>query len=259
MDFQDLESLWIEFQHSPANQELRNRLVEAYLPLVNYNAERIWARLPEGVELDDLISAGVFGLMDAIDAFDLSRGVRFETYGVPRIRGAILDYLRSLDWVPVHVRQMARKLRDAAESLQARLGRKPDDNELSEELHISLPELARMVSEVRAAKLLGFDEKWHSDRCYTGAPAIDPLEDQTAEERAQRIQQGGLPLRVATGLNRTERMVIILHCYEELTFREVGRCLDLPESRVEEIFRSLQRRLGHLLPRRPTDFEPRSG
>ncbi|MGD0899296.1 MAG: sigma factor, partial [Thermoguttaceae bacterium] len=88
---EDVEQLWIEFKQDITNQELRNRLVELYLPLVKYNGERIWSRLPEGVELDDLISAGVFGLMDAIDAFDLSRGVKFETYCVPRIRGAMLD------------------------------------------------------------------------------------------------------------------------------------------------------------------------
>ncbi len=110
---EDVEQLWIEFKADITNQELRNRLVEIYLPLVKYNGERIWARLPEGVELDDLISAGVFGLMDAIDAFDLSRGVKFETYCVPRIRGAMLDELRTMDWVPRLVRSKASKLNEA--------------------------------------------------------------------------------------------------------------------------------------------------
>ena len=102
-----------------SNQELRNRLVEMYLPLVKYNGERIWARLPEGVELDDLISAGVFGLMDAIDAFDLSRGVKFETYCVPRIRGAMLDELRTMDWVPRLVRSKASKLNEAVKNARS--------------------------------------------------------------------------------------------------------------------------------------------
>ena len=99
--------------------ELRNQLVEHYLPLVKYNAERIWARLPDGVDLDDLISAGVFGLMDAIDAFDLERGVKFETYCVPRIRGAMLDELRTMDWVPRLVRSKHTKLEEARKSLEA--------------------------------------------------------------------------------------------------------------------------------------------
>ena len=104
--------------HQPTD-ELRNRLVEHYLPLVKYNAERIWSRLPDGVELDDLISAGVFGLMDAIDAFDLDRGVKFETYCVPRIRGAMLDELRTMDWVPRLVRSKASKMEEARKALEA--------------------------------------------------------------------------------------------------------------------------------------------
>ena len=102
----DVPQLWRDYRARPT-VELRNQLVENYLPLVKYNAERIWSRLPEGVDLDDLISAGVFGLMDAIDAFDLERGVKFETYCVPRIRGAMLDELRTMDWVPRLVRSKA--------------------------------------------------------------------------------------------------------------------------------------------------------
>ena len=134
---EDVEQLWIEFKQDLTNQELRNRLVEIYLPLVKYNGERIWSRLPEGVELDDLISAGVFGLMDAIDAFDLSRGVKFETYCVPRIRGAMLDELRTMDWVPRLVRSKASKLNEAVKNLEARLGRQPNENELASEMGIA--------------------------------------------------------------------------------------------------------------------------
>ena len=96
----DVPQLWRDYRANPTSIAMRNQLVERYLPLVKYNAERIWQRLPDGVDLDDLISAGVFGLMDAIDAFDLERGVKFETYCVPRIRGAMLDELRTMDWVP---------------------------------------------------------------------------------------------------------------------------------------------------------------
>ena len=102
----DVTRMWQEYRANPT-VEIRNILIEKYLPLVKYNAERIWARLPDGVELDDLMSTGVFGLMDAIDAFDLGRGVKFETYCVPRIRGAMLDELRTMDWVPRLVRSKA--------------------------------------------------------------------------------------------------------------------------------------------------------
>src|SRR5471030_439014 len=127
---EEMQLLWEAFKADPNNQDMRNRLVEIYLPLVKYNGERIWSRLPEGVELDDLVSAGVFGLMDAIDAFDLNRGVKFETYCVPRIRGAMLDELRTMDWVPRLVRSKASKLNEAMKTLDTRLGRQPTEAEL---------------------------------------------------------------------------------------------------------------------------------
>src|SRR6184192_2682157 len=122
----DVPQLWQDYRAHPT-VELRNQLVERYLPLVRYNAERIWSRLPEGVELDDLISAGIFGLMDAIEAFDTTRGVKFEIYCVPRIRGAMLDELRTMDWVPRLVRSKASKLNEATKQLEARLGRHPTE------------------------------------------------------------------------------------------------------------------------------------
>src|SRR4029077_872318 len=134
----DIQELWRKVKTDLSNQELRNRLVEQYLPLVKYNGERIWARLPEGVELDDLVSAGVFGLMDAINAFDLTRGVKFETYCVPRIRGAMLDELRTMDWVPRLVRSKASKLNEGLKTLEAKLGRSPNENELAEHMGLNL-------------------------------------------------------------------------------------------------------------------------
>ena len=126
---EEIAEVWQQYKKDPSRKELRNRLVEQYLPLVKYNGERIWSRLPDGVELDDLISAGVFGLMDAINAFDMDRGVKFETYCVPRIRGAMLDELRSMDWVPRLVRSKASKLNEAVKTLEARLGRSPSEGD----------------------------------------------------------------------------------------------------------------------------------
>src|ERR671929_861098 len=140
----DVPQLWRDYRTEPT-VELRNQLVELYLPLVKYNAERIWSRLPEGVELDDLISAGVFGLMDAIDAFDLNRGVKFETYCVPRIRGAMLDELRTMDWVPRLVRSKASKMEAARKEAEAELGRPPRPDELAAKLGITLEEYHKML------------------------------------------------------------------------------------------------------------------
>src|SRR5947209_11890796 len=142
----DVQQLWHDYRAQPTT-ELRNQLVEQYLPLVRYNAERIWSRLPEGVDLDDLISAGVFGLMDAIDAFDLERGVKFETYCVPRIRGAMLDELRTMDWVPRLVRSKASKLEEARKSLEAQHGRPPRPDEMAERMGVSIEEFEHLVGE----------------------------------------------------------------------------------------------------------------
>src|SRR5437588_4658820 len=155
----EIDEVWKGYKADPTNKEYRNLLVENYLPLVEYNGERIWARLPEGVELDDLISAGVFGLMDAIDAFDMTRGVKFETYCVPRIRGAMLDELRTMDWVPRLVRSKASKLEEARKTLEAQLGRPPRPEELAERMSVSIEELEAMVGEATAVSLVSLNKK----------------------------------------------------------------------------------------------------
>src|SRR5439155_22884891 len=168
----DIAQVWLAYRAEPT-VELRNQLVENYLPLVKYNAERIWARLPDGVELDDLISAGVFGLMDAIDAFDLTRGVKFETYCVPRIRGAMLDELRTMDWVPRLVRSKASKLEAARKELEASLGRPPSSVELSTKIGISEEELQHLVGEATAVSLVSLNKKWYETDSYKDVREID--------------------------------------------------------------------------------------
>src|SRR4051812_47792414 len=147
---EEIAEVWKEFKADPKNKALRNRLIEQYLPLVKYNGERIWSRLPDGVELDDLVSAGIFGLMDAINAFDLNRGVKFETYCVPRIRGAMLDELRTMDWVPRLVRSKASKLEEARKSLEAEHGRPPTDEEIAQRMGISAKEYEKMIMDANA-------------------------------------------------------------------------------------------------------------
>ena len=251
---EDVERLWIEFKRDLSNQELRNRLVEIYLPLVKYNGERIWARLPEGVELDDLVSAGVFGLMDAIDAFDLSRGVKFETYCVPRIRGAMLDELRTMDWVPRLVRSKASKLNEALKNVEARLGRQPTEGELARELNISVPELEKMILDANAVNLISLNKKWYETDSYKDVREIDILEDKKGEDPTRRIQKNDLMRLVTKGLNRNERLIIILYYYEELTMKEIGATLDLSESRVSQMHSSIVQRLQNQLHRRRPEF-----
>lgn len=251
---EDVQQLWLELKQDPENQELRNRLIENYLPLVKYNGERIWARLPDGVELDDLISAGVFGLMDAIDAFDLSRGVKFETYCVPRIRGAMLDELRTMDWVPRLVRSKASKLNEAMKSLEARLGRQPNENELAEQMSMSLEDLERLLADANAVNLVSLNKKWYETDSYKDVREIDILEDKKGEDPTRRVQKGDLMRLVTKGLNRNERLIIILYYYEELTMKEIGATLHLSESRVSQMHSSIVQRLQNQLLRRRPEF-----
>jgi len=249
-----IKQVWLDYRADASRKDLRNRLVERYLPLVKYNGERIWARLPEGVELDDLISAGVFGLMDAIDAFDLNRGVKFETYCVPRIRGAMLDELRTMDWVPRLVRSKASKLGEANKTLEARLGRVPTEVELSEYMGLSVPELEKMVLEANAVNLISLNKKWYETDSYKDVREIDILEDKKGEDPTRRVHKNDLMRLVTKGLNRNERLIIILYYYEELTMKEIGATLDLSESRVSQMHSSIVHRLQSQLGRRRPEF-----
>jgi RNA polymerase sigma factor for flagellar operon FliA len=249
----DIHAVWQEYRERPTT-ELRNRLVEKYLPLVKYNAERIWARLPDGVELDDLISAGVFGLLDAIEAFDLTRGVKFETYCVPRIRGAMLDELRTMDWVPRLVRSKASRMEASRKELEAALGRPPKPEELAAKLGIPLDQLDEYVGEATAVNLVSLNKKWYETDSYKDVREIDILEDKKAEDPTGRLQNRDLMKLVTRGLNRNERLIVILYYYEEMTMKEIGATLNLSESRVSQMHSSIVARLQAHLAKRKGEF-----
>ena len=179
---EDILDTWIAFKKDQSDQMLRNRLMERYLPLVKYNAERVWAKLPEGVDLNDLMSAGVFGLMDAIEAFDMDRGVKFETYCVPRIRGAMLDELRTMDWVPRLVRSKASKLEAAKKAVLAKTGRPPTDTELAMEMGLSVQEFEKHKSEASAIGLVSLNKKWYETDSYKDVREVDVLQDAKGED-----------------------------------------------------------------------------
>jgi len=250
----DIQSIWVEFKRDQRNQELRNRLIENYFPLVRFNAERVWAKLPDGVDLNDLISAGVFGLMDAIEAFDLERGVKFETYCVPRIRGAMLDELRTMDWVPRLVRSKASKLEAARKQIEAEVGRPPTDHELAAKLGMNLEDFDKMKSEASAVNLVSLNKKWYETDSYKDVREIDVVEDSKGEDPTNGIQKRDLMKLVTKGLNRNERLIIILYYYEELTMKEIGQTLGLSESRVSQMHSSIVARLKDQLHRRRPEF-----
>ncbi|HUE14096.1 MAG TPA: FliA/WhiG family RNA polymerase sigma factor [Planctomycetaceae bacterium] len=251
---EDIAELWKSYKKDQSDQELRNILIERFLPLVRYNAERVWAKLPEGVDLNDLISAGVFGLMDAIDAFDLGRGVKFETYCVPRIRGAMLDELRTMDWVPRLVRSKASKLESARKEAEAEFGRPPSDTEMASRLRLPLPEYEKLKCEASAVNLVSLNKKWYETDSYKDVREVDILEDSKGEDPTRGIQKRDLMKLVTKGLNRNERLIIILYYYEELTMKEIGNTLGLSESRVSQMHSSIVARLKDQLRRRRPEF-----
>src|SRR5580658_2222908 len=251
---EDIAEVWKSYKQDQSNQELRNVLIERFLPLVRYNAERVWAKLPEGVDLNDLISAGVFGLMDAIDAFDMGRGVKFETYCVPRIRGAMLDELRTMDWVPRLVRSKATKMEEARKELEAKFGRPPTENELAGLLGLPMEEFEKMALDANAVGLISLNKKWYETDSYKDVREIDILEDKKGEDPTRRLQRKDLMRMVTKGLSRNERLIIILYYYEELTMKEIGATLDLSESRVSQMHSSIIQRLQSQLSSRRPEF-----
>ena len=250
----DLEQLWVRFKNDTANIELRNRLVEQYMPLVRNRGERIWSRLPDGVELDDLISAGTFGLLDAINAFDLERGVRFETFCIPRIQGAMLDELRSMDWVPRLVRSKASKINEAYKILECKLARKPCDEEMAEYLAVTVPEFEKMLTETHGVNLTSLDKKWFETDSYKDVREIDLLADKRSEDPTERLRKAEMVRAFTRGLTKNERLIIILYYFEEMTMKEIGLTLDLSESRVSQMHSAIVERMRKLLHHREGDF-----
>ena len=251
---EDIVDVWIAFKADQSNQSLRNRLMERYLPLVKYNAERVWAKLPEGVDLNDLTSAGVFGLMDAIEAFDMERGVKFETYCVPRIRGAMLDELRTMDWVPRQVRSKASKLEAARKAVIAKTGLPATDVQLSNEMGLTIQEFEKHKSEASAIGVVSLNKKWYETDSYKDVREVDVLEDAKGEDPTGGIQKLDVMKVVTKGLNRNERLIIILYYYEELTMKEIGSTLGLSESRVSQMHSSIVNRLKEQLHGRRPEF-----
>ncbi len=249
-----IKKAWTAYKKKPS-EKVRNQLMEHYLPLVRYNAERIHTKLPDEVDIEDLMSAGLFGLMDAINAFDLERGVKFETYCAPRIRGAILDELRSMDWVPRLVRSRSSQVDNARKSLQMALGRNPTDDEIRERLGVDEEEYAKIRKDAGATQTVSLSRKWFETDSNKDVREIDVLKDVRQVNPLTQVQKRDLKDLITKGLSRAERLIIILYYYEEMTMKEIGTTLDLSESRVSQMHSSILARLKAQMQHRDTEFE----
>ena len=248
-----INEVWEQF-HKTHDDYFRNQLMEHYRDLVRYCAERLHSKLPDKVDLDDLISAGIFGLMDAIDAYDPARGVKFETYCSPRIKGSILDELRSMDWVPRLVRARAHQLARARHSLEVHLGRKPTDKEIAEELDMDMEEFNRLQRDANAVSLVSLDTKYNDNDSEKDVREIDVVKDVKSQDPVTEAQKRDLRNLLTKGLTRAERLIIVLYYYEEMTMKEIGATLDLSESRVSQMHSSIVARLKAQMNSRKKEF-----
>jgi RNA polymerase sigma factor FliA len=234
----ELRDLWRRYKTSD-DQKARDGLVVAYSPLVKYVAGRMGAGLPAHVDEADLISYGLGGLISAIERFDLSREIRFETYAITRIKGAILDELRALDWVPRSVRARARQIERANVKLEAKLQRVPTEEELAGELEMSIEDFRGALLQIANSSISALDELWSpSNSSGESISLLDTLNDPNAPNPERIVEQNELRDRIAESLERLperEKLVIALYYYENLTLREIGEVLRVTESRVSQL------------------------
>jgi RNA polymerase sigma factor FliA len=233
-----LRDLWRRYKHD-GSEPAREKLVVAYSPLVKYVAGRMSSGLPAHVEESDLISYGLIGLINAVERFDIEREIKFETYAITRIKGAIIDELRALDWVPRSVRARAREIERAHAKLEHRLHRTPTDEEMARELRMDVDEFQEALLKISNSAVVALDELWAvSDASGDKVSLLDTLEDPDAPDPQQLLDKSELKDRLAeaiAALPEREKLVIALYYYENLTLREIGEVLGVTESRISQL------------------------
>ena len=225
-------------EETEITEENREEVIKKYSPMIKYVANRIAMRLPPHIEVDDLISVGVLGLMDAISKYDSSRGAKFKTYAEFRVRGAILDELRSMDWVPRSIRQKASQVDKVVVALQSKLRRQPEDEEVAKEMGLSLDQFHNTLNETKSIPIFSLEdlgiEKESGEQqslldCLAGKADADP------QTQIRLIELKEIIAKAIDALPEKERLMVSLYYYEELTMKEIGAVLDITESRVSQI------------------------
>ncbi len=233
----DLSALWAAYKDH-GDPDSRERLILNFSPLVKYVAGRLSSSLPQTVDTADLISYGIFGLIDAIEKYDPGRGIKFETYAIARIKGAIIDELRAMDWVPRSVRARAREVENAYIVLETRLRRVPEDAEVADQMGITTKELSDILSKLSYTSVVSFEELWVGGDREEHGNAMAVIEDETAEDPVAMFESEEIKDILATAIERLperERIVIALYYYEGLTLKEIGQVLGVTESRVSQL------------------------
>lgn len=222
----------------PRTRAERDRALKRYYPLVKYVVDKIAAGLPKSIERDDLMNTALIGLFDALEKYDESRGTKFETYAIWRIKGAVLDELRSMDWVSRSTRRKARHIEEVSRQLDQKLGRAATEEEMADAMKLSLTEYLRLIEEVRCTVLLSLDQALQVDDDHELVGLADLIEDKRAEDTLEEIEgheSKRMLLELINGLTEQERLVVALYYYEEMTLKEIGQALNISESRVSQI------------------------
>lgn len=236
-DSKEEDNRWVEYRKSRSVQ-LRDDFIRQYMPLVKYVAGKVSIGMPSSVEWEDLVSFGQFGLLDAIEKYDPAKGVKFKTYAVTRIRGAIFDELRQIDWVPRSVRQKSREIEGAINSVEARLGRTASDSEVATELGMSEEEYHRAVMKVSGTSIMSLDETWKNGDDYgsiTIGDSIESPESMNPDKIVEQEEVKNIVLQALNELPDREKKVVVLYYFQDLTFKEIGQALEVSESRISQL------------------------
>jgi RNA polymerase sigma factor for flagellar operon FliA len=237
MAVEDTHALWLEYRRTH-DKGLRDRLILTYAPLVKYVAGRLGSGLPAHVDDGDLVSYGLLGLIGAIERYDPARDIKFETYAIARIRGAILDELRALDWAPRSVRTRAREIERAITELEAKLGTAPNDEQIAQKIGISVEELEDSLTDISRSSIAALDELWSVTGEGDQVSLMDTLEDTNGPRPAEALDEVEMREALADSISRLperEKLVVTLYYYEELTLREIGEVLGVTESRISQL------------------------
>ena len=237
--------LWKEFKKTKS-VAIRDKLIRQYMPLVKWVAGRVSTGMPDSVEFDDLVGYGQFGLLDAINKYDTSKNVKFKTYAVTRIRGAIFDELRQIDWVPRSVRQKSREIEDAIASLESRLGRTASNAEIAESLNMTEEDYNRTVMKVSGTSILSLNDVWYAGDDNDNMSIGNNIEAPSSLNPDIMAEREAVKKVIAEAINELpekEKMVIVLYYHEDLTFKEIGEVLEVSESRISQLHTKANLRL----------------
>ncbi len=231
------EDLWSRYKES-RDPAIRDAFIRQYAPLVKYVAGKVAASMPNTVEFEDLVGFGVFGLLDAIEKFDPDKNVKFKTYAVTRIRGAIFDELRSIDWVPRSVRQKTKEIEDAVVNLEAKLGRPASDQEIASSMGVSEDEFMKTMLKISSTSVLSLNDVWYSgddaDKISIGE-SIESPSSMNPDATVEREEVKRVIVQAINELPEKEKKVLVLYYYEDLTLKEIGQVLEVTESRVSQL------------------------